>query len=178
MTVKLPATPYRYIPSIDHGTRIGTEYVVIHDIEGSAESAENYFKGGSRGVGAHVIIGTKLGQVVQTVPLENKCWHAVQANTYGIGFEHEGHSYDSRRTWIGRRTQRVMSANRAAWCCYHFKLGEPEWGKNIRTHASGGAAWGNHNDPGPGFPVDLYMAAAKRAYKNLVRTKGKKWSRF
>lgn len=174
---RLPNTPYRYASKIDHGPRSHTLGVVIHDIEGSASGAEQYFRGGgSSGVGAQVIIGAT--SVVQLVPLENKCWHAMAANSGWIGFEHEGYSSDSRAKWTRRRKQRILSANRTAYVCWKFKLGEPKWGHNVRSHASGGAAWGNHGDPGPGFPVDLYMAACVRAYKNLVRSNGKSWNRI
>lgn len=173
----LPNTPFRHCPPADHGTRRLTVGVVIHDIEGSAEGAESWFHNPRcGGVGAHVIVG--LSKVVQVVDLDNKCWHAVAANAGWIGIEHEGRSTDSRETWIKRRLQRKLSANRTAWICWKYKLGQPTWGENVRSHSSGGEAWGNHDDPGPGFPRDLYIAAARRAYRNLVASKGKRWTRL
>lgn len=176
MAVKLPNTPYRYCKLADHGPRGHTKGVVIHDIEGTAASAEAWFRNPQAGgIGAHVIVG--LDTVVQLVDLDRKCWHAVGANTNYIGIEHEGRASDSLVTWVKRRRQRKLSANRTGWICFHYRLGLPKRGVNVFAHADGGEAWGGHHDPGKGFPWLLYIAAARRSYRNLKRSNGKKWTR-
>jgi hypothetical protein len=71
--------------------------------------------------------------------------------------------------------QRKMSANRAAWVLYHYDCGAPKWGHNVVPHCAFPA--GRHPGcPGPNFPRLLYMAAVKRAYRNLQLSRGKRWT--
>ena len=176
MAVKLPNTPYRYCRLADHGPRASTKGVVVHAIQGTAQSAEAWFHNPKAGgVAAHVIVG--LESVVQLVDLDRKCWHAVGANGQYIGIEHEGFAEDSLAKWVKRRKQRKLSANRTAWICWHYKLGKPTRHKNVFGHSDGGQAWGGHHDPGRWFPWLLYIAAARRAYRNLVNSHGKRWTR-
>lgn len=171
----LPATQQHREPRIAHGVRALTKGVVIHTIEGSAAGAIAWFSNpAADGLGAHIVIGYHPPRAVQLTDLDNECWHATGANSAYIGIEHEGAAADSAAQWIRRRSQRKMSANRTAWICYHYKLGEPRKGSNVFGHVD--FPEGGHHDPGKGWPWKLYMMAARRAYKNLVKSKGKSWS--
>lgn len=173
--VRVPATTFHRIDREDHGRRTVTKGVVVHTIEGSDEGAISWFDNpDAGGVGAHLVIGYSPPRAVQLVDLDDICWHAAGANHEYIGIEHEGAASDSYFTWVKRRSQRKMSANRTAWICYHYNLGVPTKGKNVFAHADFPA--GGHHDPGTGWPWRLYIAAARRAYKKLVKTNGKKWS--
>lgn len=177
---RLPSTPYRYNAAADHGTRAYTRGVVIHTIEGSASGAESWFRNPSAGgVGAHVIVGPSLkGGIVQIVPLTSKCWHAkAVGNTGYIGIEHEGSSTYGKLTWLSKkyRTMLRQSANRVAWICLEFHLGEPKKGKNVIGHVD--VPGNDHTDPGKGWPWAFYMFLCRRAYKNLQRSNGRRWSR-
>lgn len=180
----VPSTKQHRIKRIDHGHRGTTRGVVIHVMAGTLAGTLSWWADTSHEAdGAHLAIGLK--EAVQTADLDAICWHAPgddvkipgtqNGNHEFIGFEHEGGGLDDRKTWIKRRKQRVMSANRCAWVCYHYHLGEPEWNKNVGEHSDFPA--GGHPCPGPGFPKDLYIKAAQRAYKNLVRSRGKRWTR-
>lgn len=180
----IPSTPQHRIARIDHGVRSRTKGVVIHVMAGTlAGTLDWWAKSGHEADGAHLCIG--IGKVVQTADLNAICWHAPgdnskmpgtqDGNHEWVGFEHEGGGSDPRRVWVFRRKQRIMSANRCAWVLYHFDLGEPEWNKNVAEHSD--FPEGGHPCPGPGFPKDLYIKAAQRAHKNLVRSKGKRWTR-
>lgn len=172
---RLPNTEFHRIPRIEHGKRPRTRGVVIHVIDGSASSAMWWFKDlrNTDRVGAHVIIGLK--KATQVADLDQICYHAKGANDAWIGFEHEGVGGQSYARWVARRTQRKLSANRAAWICYHERLGTPTWGKNIRPHSSFPA--GAHPGcPGKHFPKSLYIAHARRAYKKLQKSRGKTWA--
>lgn len=174
MAIKLPATPYRYNARIDHGTRGRTRGVVIHCVEGSASGAESWFKNpAAGGVGAHVILGPSLpGGCVQTVPLENKCWHAMAVGNSGyIGFEHEGYTANSKLTWLKASNRRMLrqSANRAAWVCWKFKLGKPSK-KNGTVIGHVDVPGNDHTDPGKGWPWVFYLMLANRAYRKLQKT--------
>jgi N-acetyl-anhydromuramyl-L-alanine amidase AmpD len=174
LAVRVPATEWVPISRIVHGRRTYTKGVVIHTIEGSDEGATSWFRDpDAGGVGAHLVIGHTPPRAVQLCDLDALCWHAKSANSFYIGIEHEGKASDSRATWIGRRTQRVISANRVAWICWHYKLGQPTKGKNVFGHNQFPA--GGHTDPGRGWPWDLYMEACRRAYTNLRATNGREW---
>lgn len=170
---RLPNTPLQNISRIDHGKRRSTRGVVIHvaDAPGTSNIA-NWFKDPrAGGVGAHVAVGSK--NVVQFCDLDAICWHAPGANANWVGIEHTGTGTQSAATWLARRTQRKLSANRTAWILYHYRCGKPKWGTNIRRHSTFGG--GHTNCPGKSFPVRFYMAAVNRAYRNLVRSRGKTW---
>ncbi|MFF2448487.1 N-acetylmuramoyl-L-alanine amidase [Neobacillus sp. NPDC058068] len=67
------------------------KYIVIHDIEGSAQSAINTFLANSS-VSAHYIIDSAKGKVTEMVRPNNIPWHAGNwyFNMHSIGIEHEG----------------------------------------------------------------------------------------
>lgn len=183
--IRVPNTELHIIPRIDHGDRPVTKGVVVHVMAGTLDGTLSWWAQTTHEAdGAHLCIG--LSKAVQTADLNAVCWHAPgddvkipgtqNGNHEFIGIEHEGQGSDSRATWIKRRKQRVLSANRCAWICYHYKLGVPEWNKNVAHHSDFPA--GGHPCPGAGFPNDLYIQAAQRAYQNLVRSKGKRWTRI
>lgn len=179
--LRLPATPYRYNSRVDHGTRPRTRGVVIHTIEGSASGAESWFKNpAARGVGTQVILGPSLkGGIVQTVDLDRKCWHAGTVGNAGyIGFEHEGRASYLKGAWLNRGSRRMLrqSANRLAYVCYVYNLGYPsKKNGNVLGHVN--VAGNDHTDPGKGWPWIFYLQLARRAYKNLQRSNGRRWSR-
>jgi N-acetyl-anhydromuramyl-L-alanine amidase AmpD len=176
--VVLPNTRQSYESQVVHGKRARTKGVVIHTIEGTDEGAVSWFANPSAGgVGAHIVVGHAPPRVVQLCDLDAVCWHAVGANSEYIGIEHEGCAADSKVTWMRRRKQRILSANRVAYICWHYGLGTPRKGFNVFGHID--FPRGGHHDPGPGFWVGgLYMAACRRAHKNLQRSNGRRWTRF
>lgn len=182
--MNLPNTPQRRISRISHGMRTHTRGVVIHVMDGTLAGTLSWWaQGGHEADGAHVCVGLK--SVVQTADLDAICWHAPGDNVVDpgaqsgnhefVGIEHEGSGTQSKLTWILHRTQRKLSANRCAWILYHKKCGEPKWGHNVVPHYDFPA--GAHPCPGKNFPRLLYMAAVKRAYRNLERSDGKRWTR-
>lgn len=172
---RLPNTAFHDNPAIAHGRRSITRGVVIHTIEGTDEGAEAWFRNRQAGgVGAHVIIGQEKDRTIQTTDLDNICWHAVGANHEWVGIEHEGFASYSKARWLLTSNRKLLraSANRAAWICWHYKLGLPTKGKNVKGHVD--FPEGGHHDPGTGWPWWFYIYLARRAYKNLLKTG--KWS--
>jgi len=161
VSIWLPHTRRILIPTLDHGPRAITRGVVIHSTEGDSLPT-SWFQRGSGGVGAHVAVGNR--EAVQYVSLDRKCWHAVEANGSWIGFEHVAHASWSRDDWMHHHRMLELSANRVAWVLHDYELGRPKAGVNIRSHASGGAAWGGHHDPGGGFPWPHYLGLVHEAY--------------
>lgn len=169
--VKLPNTTFIHVPRIEHGRRPVTLGVVIHTIEGSDDSAINFFEGTSPdGVGAHVVVGQT--KVVQLADLDQICYHAVGANRAWIGFEHEGAASYPKNKWLNKENRHLLrtSANRVAWVCWHYSLGTPKHHKNVKGHVD--FPEGGHTDPGKGWPWWFYMYLCRRAYNNLKK-KGK-----
>jgi N-acetyl-anhydromuramyl-L-alanine amidase AmpD len=149
--------------------------VVIHTIEGTADAAESWFHNPQAGgVGAHVIMGHQ--GAVQTTDLDAVCWHAPGANRTHVGIEHEGFSSYGKLEWLKKDARHMLraSANRTAWICWHYKLGKPTRYGNVFGHVDFPA--GGHNDPGSGWPWTFYIYLARRAYKHLVASRGKRWS--
>jgi N-acetyl-anhydromuramyl-L-alanine amidase AmpD len=172
---RLPNTRFHDLPGIAHGKRKRTDGVTIHTIQGTDESAEAWFANrNAGGVGAHIIIGTS--HAVQLTDLDNICWHAPGCNSNRIGIEHDGFAENTRLQWLSsaRRRELRMSANRTAWICYHYKLGQPTKGTNVIGHVD--CPGSDHTDPGKGWPWTFYIWLARRAYKRLVATKGRSWA--
>ncbi|PWK16477.1 peptidoglycan recognition protein family protein [Tumebacillus permanentifrigoris] len=66
-------------------------YIIIHDVEGSYESAIKTFQSNSS-VSAHYVVNSANGQVTEMVRPENVAWHAGNwfINSHSIGIEHSG----------------------------------------------------------------------------------------
>lgn len=66
-------------------------YIIIHDIEGTAESAIAHFRNRSY-VSAHYVLDSETGAITQMLRNEDVGWHAGNwyFNAHSIGFEHEG----------------------------------------------------------------------------------------
>jgi N-acetyl-anhydromuramyl-L-alanine amidase AmpD len=66
-------------------------YIIIHDIEGTAESAINHFRNRSY-VSAHYVLDSETGAITQMLRNEDAGWHAGNwyFNAHSIGLEHEG----------------------------------------------------------------------------------------
>jgi hypothetical protein len=180
----LPATVQERKPLLDHGRRSETLGVAIHVMAGTLAGTLSWWENPEcKGLGAHVAIG--LNRAVQTADLDALCYHAPgdnvldpglqSGNRQFVGIEHEGGGLDSYVTWLRRRKQRRMSANRAAWILHHYNCGAPKWGHNVVPHSA--FPLGRHACPGPHFPRRLYMLAVKRAYRNLQQSGGQRWTK-
>jgi N-acetyl-anhydromuramyl-L-alanine amidase AmpD len=67
-------------------------YIVIHDTEGSYNSAISHFQDTHSYVSAHYVIRSSDGDVTQMLPTSYVGWHAGDwyMNMHSIGIEHEG----------------------------------------------------------------------------------------
>jgi N-acetyl-anhydromuramyl-L-alanine amidase AmpD len=70
------------------------KYIVIHDTEGSYESAISWFQDPRSYVAAHYVIRSSDGEVTQMVKNKDVGWHAGNwyMNMHSIGIEHEGYA--------------------------------------------------------------------------------------
>lgn len=188
MSTLMPNTKHHLIPKLHHGMRPKTLGVAIHVMDGYYDSIIPWFSRASnkQGIGAHLAIGPKAGEALQMVDLGSIAYHAPgdnvatpqheSGNLNFVGIEHEGFGRDTKLKWLKRRTQLRMSANRCAWILYHYRCGKPKWNVNVVRHSNFNRT--NHTMcPGPGFPVTFYMFLVNRAYKNLVKSRGRTWGK-
>lgn len=151
--------------------------VVIHDMEhpeapGTAMEVARWFAGPSAPVAsAHYCVDDTA--IVQTVHDMDVAWHAPGANSNGIGVEHAGYAAQRREDWADPYSTACLhlSAELVRGLC--AKYGIPvvfldapallAGMRGITTHAEVSAAWHqtDHTDPGPGFPMDLYLAMVR-----------------
>jgi hypothetical protein len=141
----IPANP-RY-----HSTGRGGQsirYVVIHTIEGSAQSGINTFRNNSRKVSAHYIVNFD-GKITQMVRDQDAAWHAGRYNRQSIGIEHAG--FAGRNQWT--MAQYRASAAITRWACNTYNI--PKTRTHIVAHKE--VPGSTHGDPGRFFDWGLYM---------------------
>jgi len=78
-------------------------YIIIHDVEGSYQSAIKTFLGKSY-VSSHYVIDSTNGNVTEMVHPENVPWHAGNwyFNSHSIGIEHSGFAVEGA-TWYSEQ---------------------------------------------------------------------------
>ncbi|HMA34469.1 MAG TPA: S-layer homology domain-containing protein, partial [Chloroflexia bacterium] len=74
-------------------------FIIIHDTEGSYQSAISWFQNASSGVSAHYVIRSSDGDITQMVHNADTAYHAGNwdYNVRAIGVEHEG--YMNQQGW-------------------------------------------------------------------------------
>jgi N-acetyl-anhydromuramyl-L-alanine amidase AmpD len=88
---------------------LAVRYIVIHDVEGSYNSALTVFQEPTYGASAHYVVRSSDGHIAQMVETKNVAWHAGNwyINGHAIGIEHEGFAI-SGATWY---TESMYSAS-------------------------------------------------------------------
>ena len=146
-----PANPGNYTGGQPHKI----DFVVIHTMEGSKQSAINWFKNPQAKASANFAVGFD-GEIVQMVAEKDIAWHAGNwnYNTRAIGIEHEG--WAGQNLWT--EDQLAASARLTAYVCK--KYGIPPDRQHIIGHKEVPTA--THWDPGPHFNWDGYMARVQQ----------------
>ena len=144
--------------------------IVIHDIEGSVDSAIAAFQNPARQGSAHYVVG-QAGGVWQMVAEKDIAWHAGNwdYNTRAIGIEHEGFACCPYYTAAEYRTSAQLSASICS-----------RWGVPLdRSHVIGhnevpdpdnpGLFGGSdhHTDPGPYWNWSGYLSLAQSYASSL-----------
>jgi len=131
--------------------------IVIHDTEGSYNSAISWFQNPSAGAAAHYVIRSSDGQITQMVREANTAYHAGNwdYNVRAIGIEHEG--FASQQGWYTE----AMYQSSAALVRY---ISERYGIKKDRAHIIGHYQVPNqsHTDPGPYWNWTYYMSLVRR----------------
>ena len=153
-------------------------YIVIHDIEGSASSAINTFRGHGAQTSAHYVVDS-AGGIVQMVRESDVANHAGHAafNGYAVGIEHAGHTKHNEYTDAEYRGSAKLAADIAK------RHGIPIDQDHIIGHSQvpttnevmtpcsrssttcGGR--NQHADPGPFWDWTKYMALVTEAARSI-----------
>lgn len=125
--------------------------VVLHDTEGSYQSAISWFQNPASQVSAHIVLREDGLEATQMVKYDSKAWHVAAFNTYSIGLEMAGVASIGFRAEELRRAARIV-----AFLLHKYRLpatllserdalaGRKGW----TAHQCLGAAGGGHRDPG------------------------------
>ncbi|RPK33299.1 N-acetylmuramoyl-L-alanine amidase [Streptomyces sp. ADI93-02] len=140
-----------------NGTKI--DQIVIHDTEGSYESAISVFQtpGSSS---AHYVMRSSDGAITQMVPTKDLAYHAGNyvTNMHSIGIEHEGFAAHGA-SWYNE-TQYQTTAELVKYLSKRFDI--PLDRQHIVGHdnvvaPSSSLASGTHWDPGPAWDWEHFM---------------------
>lgn len=122
--------------------------VIAHIMEGTLNGTDSWFRNPASELSAHFGVG-KTGTVYQWVSTGSQAWHAVEANDYSIGVEHEG--------WAGTpltAAQVKATAGIFRWARKEYPAIDnwlnvrPYVGTGLSWHGLGRERWGDH----PGCP--------------------------
>jgi N-acetylmuramoyl-L-alanine amidase len=139
--------------------------VVIHDIEGTAQSALSWFQSQKSGTSAHYIVDTN-GTVYQVVREKDIAYQAGNwwYNEHSIGIEHAG--YDASGYAWYNATEYLASARLTAYLLkkYHIPLDRGHIVAHGTVPSVSLVQSPNHVDPGPYWLWEYYFG--------LVRAQG------
>lgn len=159
------------IQSANFSSRNGQKVIwaVIHTTEGilDAKALGSFFQPASRQVSSHA--GADRNRVVSYVDDQYAAWTLRNGNQKSINIEIGGFANWSREKWLGEEYGRLVQA--AKWVrekCDKFGIPKKHIGiagvqansPGIITHDDYSKATkdGTHWDPGPGFPMDVFIA--------------------
>ncbi|WP_238161433.1 N-acetylmuramoyl-L-alanine amidase [Kribbella antibiotica] len=134
----------------DVGRSVPITTIVIHVTQGQYAGTISWFKDPQAKTSAHYVVRSDDGQVTQMVAEKDKAWHALSANPYSIGIEHEGYVHDA--TWF---TNSMYRASAALTRNIADRRGIPKDRDHIKGHVE--LPNQTHTDPGPHWNWDYYM---------------------
>ena len=152
------------------------KWIVLHSTEGGTAASVAAFFATSAEASTQLVVDDK--ECYRMVPDLIIPWGAPGANTNGLHIEQCGFSYYTRADWLKHEpTLRRSAAKAARWAHmygiplrwvgkYGLRLGR----KGVTQHRDVSAAWpdlGDHSDPGPNFPKDLWMKWAREYLAEL-----------
>jgi hypothetical protein len=150
-------------------------WIVLHDEEApTARAAAEWFQNPSSGGSAHVAVDDQ--ECYRCLANEDIAWGAPGANSKGFHIEQAGFAKWSAVVWKSHLGTLKRAAYKAAIHCKKFGIpvrfvnakgllaGEP----GITTHAECTKAFGGtHTDPGPAYPMPLFLWLCRRYRRQL-----------
>jgi N-acetyl-anhydromuramyl-L-alanine amidase AmpD len=144
--------------SANRPTDLAIKDIVIHDIEGTALNALNWFQNVNSSVSAHYIVDTN-GLVYQVIREKDIAYQAGNwwYNEHSIGIEHAG--YDATGYAWYNATEYLASARLTAYLLlkYHIPLDHSHIVSHGTIPAPTLATSPNHVDPGPYWLWEYYF---------------------
>lgn len=153
------------------------KWIVMHDTESGANTADsvaNYFQSPNSGGSTHLVIDDN--ECYRCLSNTTIPWGAQGANTYGFHIELCAKASWHKAEWLLHGDMLDRAAYKAAFHCKLFNLptvfvnsvGLGQGKKGITTHAECTKAFGgSHTDPGPGFPMDIFIKRVKEFYNGM-----------
>lgn len=141
-----------------HNTKI--KYIVIHDTEGSYQSAISWFQDPISYVAAHYVIRSSDGEITQMVKTKDIGWHAGNwyMNMHSIGVEHEGFAAEGGSWYTDTMYRSSAKLVRYLAEKYDIPLDRQHIVGHEQYHGLTPArAKKMHSDPGPYWDWDYYM---------------------
>ncbi len=154
-------TDYGNYDNADRPNDMQIKYIVIHDTEGSYDSAINHFQDTHSYVSANYVIRSSDGAITQMVHNSGVSWGAADwyVNMHAINIEHEGIAAQGN-TWYTEAMYK-SSATLVRWLAnkYHIPLDRQHiiGHDNVPT-VSPAIMPLQHWDPGPYWNWNHYMA--------------------
>lgn len=148
----------------DHANRpkdMSIKYIVIHDTEGSYQSAINHFQDTSSYVSCNYVIRSADGEVTQMVRNEDVGWCAGDwyVNMHSINIEHEGFAAQGDAWYTEAMYQSSAKLVRYLAAKYNVPLDrEHIIGHDDVPTISPASMPNQHWDPGPYWDWNHYMA--------------------
>jgi N-acetyl-anhydromuramyl-L-alanine amidase AmpD len=170
-----PADPSNYREA--NRTTADIDWIVLHTIQGSYESAISWFKNPRSDVSAHYIVGDEPGEFTKMVRTKDVAWTGGDAgyNARGLHIEMEGYSGNGFSDQMYENVAELVE-----FLCENYDI--PKRGPNFRIAPCDAAAGqggiighvhipgpncnsrggsGGHTDPGPHFDYDRLIEAIK-----------------
>jgi hypothetical protein len=154
--------PALWVAAHPNNYRVGRPYgplnqIIIHDTEGSYNSAINWFQNPNSGVSAHYVIRSSDGQITQMVREANTGYHAGNwdYNVRTVGIEHEG--YMNQQGWY---TEAMYQSSAALARNIADKYGMKKDRAHVIAHSE--VPNQSHTDPGPYWNWTYYMGLVRR----------------
>jgi N-acetyl-anhydromuramyl-L-alanine amidase AmpD len=159
----------------DHANRpqdMQIKYIVIHDTEGSYQSAIDHFQDTKSYVSCNYIVRSSDGAVTQMVRNQDVSWCAGDwyVNMHSINIEHEGFAAQGATWYTEEMYQSSAKLVRYLAQKYHVPLDREHivGHDNIPTIAPDRLG-GQHWDPGPYWDWNHYMALLHRVSDDQER---------
>ncbi len=157
--------PALWVPAYSGNYQVGRNgtpisRIIIHDTEGTYQSAISWFQNPSSGVSAHYVIRSSDGQITQMVRNADTAYHAgnFSYNLSAIGIEHEGYANQS-----GWYTQAMYNASADLVRTMADRYGILKDHAHIIGHYQvPNQSPPAHTDPGPYWDWAGYMAKVRR----------------